>query len=93
MSEVITFRHYYVVEERMPEQPEGISLKDYHAHLRLAYELADETQYVVYVVWNPETKSEYQDKLPYVVTEEMANGYEKKCGEKVTPRVNLPPRR
>jgi hypothetical protein len=90
---VITFRHYYVVEKRMPGQPEGVSLKDYHAHLRLAYELADETQLAVYVVWKPETKSEYQDKLPYVVTEDMANAYEKETGLKIAPRVNLPPRR
>jgi hypothetical protein len=76
----------------MPNQPEGISLKDYHAHLRLAYEIADETQVTVYIVWKPETKAEYQDKLPYVVTEDMANSYEKESGDKITPRVNLPRR-
>lgn len=59
---------------------------DDNALYRVAYSLADQTQKPVYIVWTPPAGLLYDRGLPYVVTEEYAEPYDREHGEKVQPR-------
>ena len=60
-------------------KPEGLSLRE------TALALARETGRAHYVVMVPETKYEYTPRIPYVVSDESADAYERREGERVDP--------
>lgn len=68
--------------------PAKLSEQDRRAY-SLAYTIADENQRAVYLVEQPKSKYEYQERLAYVVFAGEADEYEKANGELIQPRKNV----